>query len=73
MLKKKLLIMEMIVGVKKNFYAKIKELNNSLINKDAKIEHSKPYIYEKLLKKESEKEKEKEKENKNNKFKYNIN
>ena len=52
--------------------AKIKK-NNSLINKDAKIEHSKPYIYEKLLKKESEKEKEKEKENKNNKFKYNIN
>ena len=28
MSKKKLLIMEMIVGVKKNFYANIKELKN---------------------------------------------
>ena len=51
--------------------------NKSRINKNDKIEHSKLYIYEKLIKKEREKEKNKEKmnikENKKNKIKYNIN
>ena len=51
--------------------------NKSRINKNNKIEHSKLYIYEKLIKNEREREKNKEKmnikENKCNKIKYNIN